>query len=69
MIESEGSFTLLKLEAIINPWDEGLNKNNGNDNADMSVDFIAKHVRATILHYRSICLYENTIKIHAKFRR
>ncbi|KAL4270848.1 probable caffeine synthase MTL2 [Arachis hypogaea] len=47
VIESEGSFTLQKLEAINNPWDGGLNNNNGNDNADMSADFIAKHVRAT----------------------
>ncbi|KAL4306778.1 hypothetical protein AHAS_Ahas16G0212300 [Arachis hypogaea] len=47
VIESKGFFTLQKLEAINNPLDEGLNKNNGNDDIDISVDFIAKHVRAT----------------------
>ncbi|MED6202988.1 hypothetical protein PIB30_111113, partial [Stylosanthes scabra] len=47
VIESEGSFTLQRLEAINTPWDEGLNKNNGNDDTNMSADFIAKYVRAT----------------------
>ncbi|KAL1369398.1 probable caffeine synthase MTL2 isoform X1 [Arachis hypogaea] len=47
VIESEGSFTLQKLEAINTPWDEGLNKNNDNDDTNMSADFIAKYVRAT----------------------
>ncbi|MED6107566.1 hypothetical protein PIB30_015315 [Stylosanthes scabra] len=47
VIESEGPFTLQRLEAINTPWDEGLNKNNGNDDRHTSADFIAKYVRAT----------------------
>ncbi|MED6227446.1 hypothetical protein PIB30_113579 [Stylosanthes scabra] len=47
MIESEGSFTLQKLEAINNFWDGGFNKDNGNHDPSMSADFIAKHGRAT----------------------
>ncbi|RYR53237.1 hypothetical protein Ahy_A06g028248 isoform B [Arachis hypogaea] len=43
VIESKWSFTLQKLEAINNPLDEGLNKNNGNNDIDISADFIAKH--------------------------
>ncbi|MED6208130.1 hypothetical protein PIB30_042308 [Stylosanthes scabra] len=34
VIESEGSFTLQRLEAINTPWDEGLNKNNGNEDTN-----------------------------------
>ncbi|MED6107569.1 hypothetical protein PIB30_015318 [Stylosanthes scabra] len=47
VIESEGSFTLQKLEAVSYPWDEGMNKNNGNHDTDMSADLFARHQRAT----------------------
>jgi len=48
VIQEEGSFFIQRLEILILPWDEGINKGSDDSSLDgnMKAELMAKHVRA-----------------------